>query len=128
VEEIRSEEEERRRTGESPSRTELAQQATPQRRERGDQPERERDEDRGLVDRAKDAVMGSEEESRRREGNERSDRSRVGDARWKPPIRPFSLVVFTLSLAAGAIQKTLQTECDESLQVRASTDAKTDQR
>lgn len=72
-EEIRSEEEEGRRTGEGPSRTERTQKATPQGRERGDQPERERDEDRGLVDRAKDAVMGSEEESRRREGNERSD-------------------------------------------------------
>jgi hypothetical protein len=73
-EEIRSEEAGSSRTGESPSRTERAQQATPQGRERGDQPEGEREEDRGLVDRTKDAVMGSEEESRRREDNERSDR------------------------------------------------------
>ena len=38
--------------------------------------QRERDEDRGLLDRAKDAVMGSEEEeeSRRREGTDRPER------------------------------------------------------
>lgn len=77
-EEIRSEEGERR-TGEESSqrteRTERTQEATSQGRESDEQPERERDEDRGLVDRAKDAVMGSEEEeSRRREGTQRSDR------------------------------------------------------
>jgi uncharacterized protein with GYD domain len=81
-EEIRSEEGERGRTGEEdpprmerPERTGRTQDATRQGRERGEQPGRERDEDRGLVDRAKDAVMGSEvEESRRREGTERPDR------------------------------------------------------
>lgn len=82
-EEIRSEEGERR-TGEESSprteRTERTQEATSQGRERDEQPERERDEDRGLVDRAKDAVMGSEEEeSRRREGTQRSDRGKTGD-------------------------------------------------
>ena len=81
-EEIRSEEGERRRTGEEgPPRTERTgrrtQEATRRGPEgRGEQPERERDEDRGLLDRAKDAVMGSEEEeeSRRREGTDRPER------------------------------------------------------
>ena len=79
-EEIRSEEGERRRTGEEgpprTERTERTQEATWRGREgRGDQPEREQDEDRGLLDRAKDAVMGSEEEeSRRREGTDRPER------------------------------------------------------
>jgi uncharacterized protein with GYD domain len=81
-EEIRSEEEgERRRTGEEGpprmERTGRTQEATRRGREgRADQPERERDEDRGLLDRAKDAVMGSEEEeeSRRREGTDRPER------------------------------------------------------
>ena len=75
VEEIRSEEGERRTGEESSPRTERTQEATSQGRKRDEQPEREWDEDRGLVDRAKDAVMGSEEEeSRRREGTERPDR------------------------------------------------------
>ena len=77
-EEIRSEEGERGRTGEEDpprmERTGRTQDATRQGRERGEQPERERDEDRGLVDRAKDAVMGSEEEPRRREGTGRPNR------------------------------------------------------
>jgi uncharacterized protein with GYD domain len=79
-EEIRSEEGERRRTEESrprTERTERTQEATRRGSEgRGEQPERERDEDRGLLDRAKDAVMGSEEEeeSRRREGTDRPER------------------------------------------------------
>ncbi len=80
-EEIRSEEGERRRTEEEgPPRTERTgrrtQEATRRGSEgRGEQPERERDEDRGLLDRAKDAVMGSEEEeSRRREGTDRPER------------------------------------------------------
>ena len=79
-EEIRSEEGERRTGEESSPRTEHTQEATSQGRERDEQSERERDEDRGLVDRAKDAVMGSEEEeSRSREGTQRSDRSKTGD-------------------------------------------------
>lgn len=75
-EEIRTEEEERGRTGESPPRTERTEEATPQGRERGEQPEREQDGDRGLLERAKDAVMGSEEEESRRRGEdtERPDR------------------------------------------------------
>jgi uncharacterized protein with GYD domain len=90
-EEIQQEREEapRRRTGEGSSRTEEAtprvraasqtrdREGQPQRmrdEDRGGQQERKRDEDRGLLDRAKDAVVGSEEEPRRREGTERSDR------------------------------------------------------
>jgi uncharacterized protein with GYD domain len=81
-EEIRSEEAPRRRTEEGPPR---AGEATPQGRERGDQserardynrsgqPESDRDDDRSLVIRAKDAGTGSEEEPRRREGTERTD-------------------------------------------------------
>ena len=40
---------------------------SPLERERAGQPEREREEDRGLLDRAKDALLGQEEEPRRRE-------------------------------------------------------------
>ena len=36
--------------------------------------EREREEDKGLLDRAKDAILGEEEEPRRREGSDRPDR------------------------------------------------------
>ncbi len=36
--------------------------------------EREREEDKGLLDRAKDAILGEEEEHRRREGSDRPDR------------------------------------------------------
>lgn len=38
------------------------------------EPEGEREEDRGLLDRARDAILGEEEESRRREGTDRPDR------------------------------------------------------
>jgi uncharacterized protein with GYD domain len=38
------------------------------------QPEREREEDKGLIDRARDAIIGEEEEPRRREGTDRPDR------------------------------------------------------
>jgi hypothetical protein len=38
------------------------------------EPQREREEDRGLLDKAKDAILGEEEESRRREGSDRPDR------------------------------------------------------
>jgi hypothetical protein len=45
---------------------------------RGEDPsrqrEREREEDKGLLDRARDAIMGEEEEPRRREGTDRADR------------------------------------------------------
>src|SRR5829696_7922401 len=37
-------------------------------------PEREREEDKGLIDRARDAIIGEEEEPRRREGTDRADR------------------------------------------------------
>jgi len=37
------------------------------------QPERKREEDRGLLDRAKEAILGEEEESRRREGPDRPE-------------------------------------------------------
>jgi len=36
--------------------------------------ERDREEDKGLLDRAKDAILGEEEEHRRREGSDRPDR------------------------------------------------------
>jgi len=36
--------------------------------------ERDREEDKGLLDRAKDAILGEEEETRRREGSDRPDR------------------------------------------------------
>ena len=38
------------------------------------EPQREREEDKGLLDRAKDAILGEEEEPRRREGPDRADR------------------------------------------------------
>src|SRR5829696_3612746 len=38
------------------------------------QPEREREEDKGLIDRARDAIIGEEEEPRRRVGTDRPDR------------------------------------------------------
>jgi hypothetical protein len=38
------------------------------------EPQREREEDRGLIDRARDAILGEEEEPRRREGTDRPDR------------------------------------------------------
>jgi uncharacterized protein with GYD domain len=71
-EEIRREEGSRRGTQEGPQRKENT---PPQRRERARQPETEREEDRGLVDRARDAVLGSdEEEPRRREEPDRPER------------------------------------------------------
>lgn len=47
---------------------------TPSGREEAEQPEGEREEDRGLLDRARDAIMGEEEEPRGREGTDRPDR------------------------------------------------------
>jgi hypothetical protein len=55
------------RTGEAPPRTEGA--ALPEEHERARQPEREREEDRGLIDRALDKLTGEEEH--RREGPDR---------------------------------------------------------
>ena len=43
-------------------------------REDAREPEGEREEDKGLLDRAKDALLGEEEEHRRREGTDRPDR------------------------------------------------------
>ncbi len=43
-------------------------------REGTGRPEREREEEKGLLDRARDAFLGKEEESRRREGTDRPDR------------------------------------------------------
>jgi hypothetical protein len=43
-------------------------------REDDREPEREREEDKGLLDRARDAILGEEEEPRRREGTDRLDR------------------------------------------------------
>lgn len=65
--EITREEAPRRRTEEGPSRTEEPPQ---QGREMGGQSDREREEHRGLLDRARDALSG-EEEPRRREGTDR---------------------------------------------------------
>jgi hypothetical protein len=59
-----------RREPDVPPRTE---EAGPLGREGAVQPERDREEDKGLMDKAKDALMG-EEESRRREGSDRPDR------------------------------------------------------
>lgn len=73
-EEMRREEASRTRPGEgSPRSTEGA---SARGRESSEPPEREHEEDRGLVDRAMDAVLGSEEDepSRRREGTDRPDR------------------------------------------------------
>ena len=59
-------------TGDVPPRTE---EAAPPGREGARQPERERgEEDKGLIDRARDAIIGEEEEPRRREGTDRADR------------------------------------------------------
>ena len=63
--------------GASPPRTEEA----PPRREEGRvgasrQPEGEREEDKGLLDRARDALLGEEEEPRRREGTDRPEERR----------------------------------------------------
>jgi uncharacterized protein with GYD domain len=70
-EEIRREEAQRRRTEEGPPRTE---EATPQGRERGRQSDGEREEDKGLIDRARETVFDEEEQPRRREGTDRSER------------------------------------------------------
>ena len=56
--------------GDPPSREE----GTPSGREEAGQPGGEREEDRGLLDRARDAIMGEEEEPRRGEGTDRPDR------------------------------------------------------
>ncbi len=69
-EELRREEAPRTRTGEGPPRRE---EPAPQGRERVGSQEGEQEEDRGLLDRAKDAVTGSEEEPRREEGRRRED-------------------------------------------------------
>jgi uncharacterized protein with GYD domain len=61
-------------TGDIPPRTE---EAAPTGREGAGQPEREQEEeDKGLIDRARDAIIGEEEEEprRRREGTDRPDR------------------------------------------------------
>ena len=60
-------------TGDLPPTTE---EAAPTGREGARQPEREQEEeDKGLIDRARDAIMGEEEEEpRRREGTDRADR------------------------------------------------------
>ena len=63
-------------TGDVPPRTE---EAAPPGREGARQPERERGEEdkgliEGLIDRARDAIIGEEEEPRRREGTDRADR------------------------------------------------------
>jgi len=55
--------------GEVPRRKEDA----PLGREDYREPEREREEDKGLLDRARDAILGEEEEPRRREGTDRPD-------------------------------------------------------
>ena len=58
-------------TGDVPPRTE---EAAPPGREGARQPEREQEEeDKGLIDRARDAIIGEEEEPRRREGTNRAD-------------------------------------------------------
>ncbi len=60
-------------TGDVPPRTD---EAAPPGREGGRQPEREREEDKGLLDRARDALLGEEEEPRRREGTDRPEERR----------------------------------------------------
>jgi len=57
-----------------PLRTEET--AAPLGREGARQPEREREEDRGFLDRARDALLGEEEEPRRREGTDRPEERR----------------------------------------------------
>jgi hypothetical protein len=47
---------------------------TPPGREDDRESEKEREEDKGLLDRARDAILGEEEEPRRREGTDRPDR------------------------------------------------------
>ncbi len=63
--------------GASPPRTE---EAPPRREEEREgarrQPEREQEEDKGLLDRARDALLGEEEEPRRREGTDRPEERR----------------------------------------------------
>jgi HSP20 family protein len=63
--------------GASPPRTE---EAPPRREEEREgarrQPEREREEDKGLLDKARDALLGEEEEPRRREGTDRPEERR----------------------------------------------------
>ncbi len=60
-------------TGDDPLRTE-EESAPPGREGARRQPDREPEEERGLLDRARDAIMGEEEEPRRREGTDRPDR------------------------------------------------------
>jgi hypothetical protein len=43
-------------------------------REDAREPEGEQEEDKGLLDRAKDALLGEEEEHRRKEGTDKPDR------------------------------------------------------
>jgi len=59
-------------TGDGPLRSE--EESAPPGREGAREPEREREEDKGLIDRARDALMGEEEEEpRRREGTDRPE-------------------------------------------------------
>ena len=58
------------RTEETPPRTEEGREGTRR------QPERKREEDEGLLDRARDAILGEEEEPRRREGPDRPEERR----------------------------------------------------
>ena len=74
------------RAGEAPSRTEdvspRPEEAPPLGRERARQPEREREEDKGLLDRARDELFGREEEEPRREepgGRREAPRGPRGD-------------------------------------------------
>ncbi len=71
----------RTRTGEGPPRRE---EPAPQGRERVGSQEGEQEEDRGLLDRAKDAVMGSEEEEPRREEGRRSEDDRGRESPQAP--------------------------------------------
>ena len=63
-------------TGDIPPGTEETAAPPPGRESASRQPERDREEDKGLIDRAKDAIVGEEEEepSRRGEGTDRLDR------------------------------------------------------
>jgi uncharacterized protein with GYD domain len=54
--------------------TERSEEAAPPGREGARQPESEGEEDKGLIDRARDAIIGEEEVPRRREGTDRADR------------------------------------------------------
>lgn len=60
-------------SGNRPGREQGREEPAPQGRERVGSQEGEQEEDRGLLDRAKDAVMGSEEEPRREEGRRSED-------------------------------------------------------